>query len=156
MASLRSNPDLSARIRCLVRQQWVTATPEERVRQRLLAYMTDELGYSRQWLCVEKPLAELPHLALSPTSRLPRRRIDLLCYAHQTLPEGTLRPLILLECKAVPITPSAVRQVIGYNCYVKAPYLCLVNTFEIRFGTYDLASRSYQFTSRLPSYREVM
>jgi hypothetical protein len=145
----------SPKVRCLIRREWLAATPEEVVRQRLLLAMTQDLGYPRSWFCVEKWLTELPHLALSPTQQLPNRRIDILCYATDQSSNKGLNPLILIECKAVPITAKAIRQAIGYNLYVGAPYICLANASEIHFGHYDSASKSYQFGHRIPSYQEI-
>lgn len=160
LESLQLSPDSlteasQEKVRCLIRGESLAATAEEVVRQRLLRYMTEELGYPRHWLCVEKRLAELPHLALSPSHQLPKRRIDILCYALGPHPTHSLNPLILIECKAVPITARAVRQVIGYNLFIKAPYLCLVNATEMRFGQHDVQTQSYRFGDRFPSYAEI-
>ena len=54
----------------------------------------------------------------------PRRRIDLLCY---TPGKNGLIPLLLVECKAEKIDESASAQALGYNGFVGAPFVCLVN-----------------------------
>src|SRR5579863_8219661 len=113
-----------ARIFDEIRQIWVRATPEERVRQRWIRRMTGELGYPRELLVVEKAMSELPHLALG---EVPDRRLDILCYGKGIHPDYSLFPLLLLECKEGPLTTSAVNQVIGYNYYVKARGVAVVN-----------------------------
>lgn len=141
------------KVYCLIRSEWLAATPEEVIRQRLLRHMTEALGYPKNWLCVEKRLTELPHLSLQPTQRMPQRRIDVVCYMRGQ--SHDLKPLILVECKAVPITRRAMQQVIGYNRYVKAPFVCLINATEVRFGGFDPVTRDYRFGNTFPSYAEI-
>lgn len=106
-------------IRCI----WVEATPEEGVRQKWIQRMIGELGFPKGLLAVEKDLASLPHRRL-PSENDPHRRLDLLCFT----PGITgLRPLLLVECKAGPISMAAERQALGYNDAVGAPFVCLVN-----------------------------
>ncbi len=54
-------------------------------------------------------------------------------------------PYLLVECKAVKLLESMKRQIIGYNYYVKAPYLVLVSNDEELRATYDVASKDYQW-----------
>lgn len=97
----------------VVRSQWVTATPEEIIRQQWLQKMIQELGYPKEYIAVEK---EIPPL---------QRRLDILVYSR------AFQPLLLVECKAETLTPSALDQVIGYNATVQAPYLALVNAHHM-------------------------
>lgn len=124
-----------------IRSSWVAATPEEVVRQLWLKKMVSELGYPKELISVEKELKTFPHLA---TAAVPDRRVDIVCY------DGSLKPLLLVECKAEPLSMKAMEQALGYNLYVKAPYVALVNGQEIsfRYKHYEL--------KRLPRYLELV
>lgn len=93
--------------------------PEERVRQRLYRHLVEELGYPPSLIALEVELKDLPHLFGVP---VPKRRLDLLC-----LEKVSMRPLLLVECKAVKLTQKALDQLLGYNYFVEARYLALVN-----------------------------
>lgn len=107
---------------CLVRQKLVTATPEEGVRQRFISYLLDR-GFPLSRIAVELSLKEMPHLQTAPPDL--DRRADILCYTK----EGS--PLLLVECKACLIGQQAKLQLIGYNCFVGAFFLALVNNKEL-------------------------
>ncbi|MGE3954701.1 MAG: type I restriction enzyme HsdR N-terminal domain-containing protein [Parachlamydiales bacterium] len=120
------------------------STPEEQVRQHLIAQLL-KLGYPPSLIAVEKALSELPHLQ---GQTLPNRRLDCLCYANAET------PLLLIECKAEALTPDAERQLIGYNGYVGAPYLALVNGSEARFG--QRREGEWHFISGLVPYARLL
>ena len=109
---------------------YVAATPEERVRQRLLVLMTRQLGYPKELLSVEKKLSELPHL--NGLSGLPNRRADVLCFAKGVHEDYPLFPLLLIECKEGEIGEEAACQALGYNHYVQAPFVALAGENEIK------------------------
>lgn len=84
----------------------------------------------------------MPHLALAP--QIPLRRADILCYRQGS-------PLLLVECKAIPLTSKVLQQVIAYNYYLKAPYVAVANEQELRTGWYDAEQGSYVFVDGLPA-----
>ena len=106
-----------------IRKSFVKKTPEEEVRQSLLVKMIQELGYPLSLIAVEKEL---------PT---PKRRLDILCHA---LIAGEIHPLLLIECKAVPLNEKALWQVVGYNTFVSAPFIAIVNEKQILFSYLNL------------------
>lgn len=131
----------SNKLRCLVRQRAVAATPEEFVRQKLLAQMIGPLGYPRGQLAVEKNLFAAGML----------RRIDIVCFTPWT---DTLRPLLLVECKAADLTLEAERQLFGYNAQIGAPFLCLAGSTQVRLLWQEQGEvRSVPF---LPSYGQLV
>ncbi len=134
----------------LVRQRWVAATPEEVVRQTWIRRMIGELKFPRELLVVERELRALPHLA-EEKHMLPDRRIDLLSFMKTN---DTVSPLLLIECKEGELTQAALNQAVGYNHYVKAPYVAIVNGLEIRFR-YQLACKKCEIF-KLPSYPELL
>ncbi len=102
----------------------MAAIPEEIVRQRLIQKMVSELGYPKNLIAVEKEIGSLPD-----QREFPKRRLDLVSYANS---ERGVIPLLLAECKSVPLDEAAVRQVFGYNASVHAPFICLASESEIK------------------------
>ncbi|MBA3238698.1 MAG: type I restriction enzyme HsdR N-terminal domain-containing protein [Parachlamydiaceae bacterium] len=144
-----------ARLTCPVRKATVSALPEERVRVQLLYDLIEKLEFPASSISVEKELSQIPHLR-SLVGTLPTRRIDILCFAKDIHPTEEFYPLLVIECKAVKLTSKMVRQVVGYNHYLKAPYIALVNQEEIRFGWYDVSKGMYMFASHLPTYHQLL
>lgn len=133
-----------------IRKSWVKQTPEELVRQKWIHYMIHELEYPVSLLSVEKELSQLPHLKGLP---IPKRRFDIVAFWKNSSTE--LIPLLIIECKARPLTPTFARQVTGYNASVQAPFVAIANAHQILTGKYDEESASFQFTEGLPSYRKM-
>ncbi len=130
-----------------MRSRWVVATPEEIVRQKWLEVMLEHLSFPKELIVVEKRLNKLDHIAFGQTD-LPERRIDILSYTKK---EGKLVPLILMECKCIPLTQKALLQVRGYNDYVGAPYIAIANENEIKVG-YQLPGNEFETLDFLPAY----
>lgn len=123
-------------------------TPEEIVRQSLILQMTERLGYPKALLSIEKKLSEVCRFS---GETLPNRRLDILCFSKKEL-----EPLLMVECKAITLTEKAIEQVIGYNRYVAAKFVCLANMDTILTGHYDRDLGSYRFQKGLPSYQDLM
>lgn len=140
---------------CLIRKTWVAATPEEIVRQRLVSHMVHNLQYPPGLLALEKEIRQHPHLQLND-QEIPDRRADLICYGKDIHPDHALFPLLLIECKAVRITNRVLNQVIGYNHFLKAHFISVVNGEEIRTGWFDPVLQDYRFVKSLPSYPELL
>jgi hypothetical protein len=153
---LRNKTDLVQQVYCPVRKIWVAALPEERVRQRWIAHMVEELNFPLSSLGVEKGLQQLPHLT-NEGKRLPNRRADLICFSAGTgiYAAYPLYPLLLMEFKAVKILPSMLSQVIGYNVHVRAYFIAVVNQEEAKVGWFDPSVGEYRFIDHLPSYSEL-
>ena len=95
-----------------VRRQWVALTPEEAVRQRLVADLL-ALGYPAGLLAVERAVPFGGKVW----------RADLVAYGRDQ------RAALLAECKAegVPITQATFDQLARYNAVVQAPALVVDN-----------------------------
>jgi hypothetical protein len=124
-----------------VRGCFVAATPEEIVRQSLLHHMVRSLGYPKELLAVEKQLSELPHL--EGAIGLPTRRIDIVCFARD------FHPLLLIECKEGEVGSDAIEQALGYNAFVKAPFVAVAG----KRGCALIFPESQSF---LPHYKELL
>ncbi len=121
------------------------------MRQGVIALMTQKLGYPINLIAVEKSLQQLPHL--EKNHRLPLRRADVLCFAKSA---DSLYPLLLIECKAVKLNAKVINQVVGYNHFVKARYVAVVNADEVLTGWRDSKTKSYRFIKGLPPYSELI
>jgi hypothetical protein len=128
----------------LIRKTPVAPTPEEQVRQALLSFMIDKAGYPKGLIGVELSLSSLPQLK---SLKLPKRRADLLVFS------STMTPLVLIECKAVPLTKATIRQVVGYNLFIKAPYIVIANHEEIQTGTFN--GTDWIFLPGMPNYSDI-
>jgi len=107
---------------CAIRKIQVKATPEEHVRQKFLQQMIGEWGYPPSLIMVEKALSELP-LQNDTSKKIPQRRMDIVAY---TKTGESLRPLLLIECKEKDNSKKALRQLLGYNYFIQAPFVALV------------------------------
>lgn len=141
---------------CLMRKEWVIATPEELVRQKLVHHLIHDLAFPWSHIALEKSLRQMPHLTLADQLKLPHRRADLVCFAKNIHPQFNLYPLLLVECKAVKLSERVVNQVVGYNHFVKAYFIAVVNAEEVRTGWYDEATKKYNFVNFLPKYEELV
>ncbi len=131
------------------RRSWVKAAPEERVRQMWLHHLIHSLHFPKELIVVEKSLRELPSINAHCA---PDRRIDILCYAKG----DPLSPLLLMECKRGKVDRSAIDQVVGYNAFVRAPFIAVAGKEEISFGYWDGKEKKYIFGGMLPSYEELV
>jgi len=129
------------------RNKSVIETEEEKVRQKLFRHLTKDLGFPKELVAIEKKLSELP-LEHEVPSEI-NRRIDLLCF---TWNGSRMMPLLLIECKAARIDIKEKEQLIGYNTWVGAPFIALVNHEQTLTGYFDRYSKIYQFVSGLFSY----
>ena len=95
-----------------VRRQWVALTPEEGVRQRLLADLL-ALGYPPGLLAVERAVPFGGKVW----------RADVVAYGRDQ------RPALLAECKApgVAVTQATFDQLARYNAVLGAPALVVDN-----------------------------
>ncbi len=149
-----SSPSSDSLLYDEVRKCWVPATPEERVRQRLLQKMLYELGFPRELIVVEKELKQLPHIGNKVG--VPERRIDILSFGKDIHPHYPLFPLLLIECKQGEILDQAREQLLGYNRFVQAPFFALANAQKIEFGYFDAAKDSYAYLPFIPPYRDLL
>jgi hypothetical protein len=132
---------------CLVRSAPVHDTPEERVRQQLLFHLIGPFGCPKSLIGVEVSLKAL--VGCNERS-VPRRRLDIVCFSVH---EGSVLPLLIIECKASKPRPSALFQLNGYNFFVHAPAIALAwpgNIFVSKQGK----SFYEGYIDQLPSYRQ--
>jgi hypothetical protein len=141
-------------ILCPLRCRAVSSLPEERVRVRLIEFLL-QAGYPKSGLVIEKALAQMPHLA-NCAGPLPLRRADLVSFVAGIHPEEGLYPLILFECKGVPLTERMKKQVTGYNHFLGAYFVSLINQASCWLGWLDSGSGEYRWITHLPRFGELM
>ena len=149
-----AHSDSNKQIFCRIRQEWVSAQPEEEVRQKLIDFMIFQRGFPASLIAVEKALQQMPHLATS-TLEIPDRRADIICFGKEIHKDYALYPLLLVECKAVKLTDKATHQVVGYNHALQACFVAIANEKEIRTGWFDTHLGEYTFIPQLPHYEEL-
>ena len=147
-----SSSNRKSELYCPIRKQTVAATPEEEVRQSLIQQMSCELNYPTSLLSVEKTLGDLPHIQ---SQNLPKRRADIICFGKSIHSQYDLYPLLLIECKAVALTPKVINQVTGYNRFIGAYFVAVANQQEVRIGWLDPENKSYKFIQGLPNYADL-
>lgn len=95
------------------RRKWVILTPEEWVRQNVLAFLVQTKNYAASLIAVERSLV----------FNTRRKRFDILVFDKQA------KPFMLVECKApeVALSEETLMQVCTYNTVFKVPYLFISN-----------------------------
>jgi hypothetical protein len=96
-----------------IRKKKVVLTPEEWVRQHVLAFLVQTKGYPVSLIAVERMI----------TFNQLKKRFDVLVFNKQGKPE------ILIECKApeVNLSNETLFQISTYNMVFKVPYLFVSN-----------------------------
>jgi hypothetical protein len=154
MGSSNPKPDAAHQLYCRIRKEWVAALPEERVRQSLLNQLIDQLNFPASGICLERGLNQMPHLSQGQF-KMPKRRADIVCFAQGIHPKHALYPLLLIECKAVPLSARVVNQVVSYNHFVGAYFVCIANSVETRLGWYDTNAKAYRFKEGLLPFEQL-
>ena len=120
------------KVKCSVRQYEVPATPEERVRQRVLHWLINEKGWSRDNLRLEWKYDWIS----DPSRSHIRPDIELLD-EHDGPPYSRRdrRVLVVVECKNedVPLSEAVYDQAIEYAIKAKAPHIWVTNGKEHGF-----------------------
>ena len=123
-----------------VRKKFVALTPEEWVRQHVIAYLSGGKGYPLSLLMVEK---EFTYNKLS-------KRADIVAC------NNTGRPILMVECKSVDvdITQEVFDQIIRYNMTMNVRVLIITNGLS----TYccSLEGGSYKALEDIPTYKELI
>ncbi|MBI5372214.1 MAG: type I restriction enzyme HsdR N-terminal domain-containing protein [Sphingobacteriales bacterium] len=96
-----------------IRKKWLLLTPEEWVRQNLVSYLVQVMGYPSSLIALEKEIQLGERI----------KRFDILVYnkAHQ--------PWLMVECKApeVKLDEPVLQQVLRYHLGVPVNYLVITN-----------------------------
>ncbi len=123
-----------------VRKKRVALTPEEEVRQQLIAELSTKYGYPVQLMSCEYPMS---------VNRV-RYRGDLVVFDRNT------NPLLIAECKSpdVKIERNIFEQILRYNFALKVKYLLVTNGSETFLARIE--GDSYSFLTEIPHYNELI
>ncbi len=122
------------------RKRYVKLTPEEWVRQQLLNYLTDHLGYPASLMKVE---SSLKYNGLE-------KRADAIVYK-------SINPVMVIECKAssVSISQTTFEQIARYNFSMKVDYLLVSNGLKHFCCRMNYSTNTFQVLNQIPFYEEL-
>jgi hypothetical protein len=122
------------------RKKFVALTPEEWVRQHVIAYLHGGKGYPLSLLMVEK---EFTYNQLS-------KRADIIACNNKGA------PILMVECKSheVVISQEVFDQIVRYNLKMQVKILVITNGIN----TYccSLEGGSYKALEEIPEYKELI
>ncbi|MBQ5843789.1 MAG: type I restriction enzyme HsdR N-terminal domain-containing protein [Alistipes sp.] len=118
-----------------LRGKYLLLTPEERVRQHVIAFLISHCGVVAQSIAQEYPIE------LNGTAQ----RADIVVIGNN------LRPYILVECKApeIDITQEVWAQAVRYNSVLNARYIILSNGHKHICAEWD--GKSYKAMQSFPT-----
>jgi len=124
-----------------LRKKYVAFTPEERVRQYFVNYLTAQLGYPSGLIQVE---------ASFRLNSMLRRADILVC-------DRTGQPAMIVECKApeVRITQDVFDQVINYNFNYGVEFIIVTNGITHFAGRIDRQAHKFVLLDHIPDYETV-
>lgn len=121
-----------------VRKKRVSHTPEEEVRQQLIAFLRDKLKYPESHMSCEYPLKRGKK----------SYRGDLVIF------DNKMEPYLLAECKApgVKLTPDVFDQILRYNHLLRVKYLMVTNGETSYCAVFDTTENKYRFIGGIPEF----
>ncbi len=124
-----------------LRRKHVRLTPEEWVRQNLVQYLIQDLGFPVGRTAIETGFT---HQGI-------QHRADVIVYDRQG------KPVLVAECKApdVKIKQDVFDQIARYNTSVQANYLVVTNGLTHYCYVIDREKRTYRFLDQLPRYEDL-
>ena len=124
-----------------VRKKNVALTPEEGVRQWLIAELSQKYGYPVHMMCCEYSI-DLNGV---------KYRGDLV------LLNKKLKPVLIAECKApgVKISKKSFEQILRYNLSLKVNYILVTNGQDTFMARIDNSTGDYIFLPAIPGYEEL-
>jgi hypothetical protein len=125
----------------MVRNRFVTLTPEEWVRQHVIHFLVQHKHYPASLMSVEVSLSY---------NRL-RKRSDIIIYNAKG------QPRMIIECKApdVEVTEKVLEQAAMYNRSINVPYLFLTNGMIHHIGRIG-ENGEIEFLRELPDFEEMV
>ena len=121
-----------------IRKKYLVNLPEELVRQLLIIYLQKEIGFSKNYIAVEKSIK---------VNDLPKR-FDLLIF------DKNHQPFILIECKSpkVKVNQDTFEQIAWYNSTLKVPYLLVTNGITTYCCSVNYKDSSFSFLQKIPTF----
>ena len=125
-----------------IRKKYVSLTPEEWVRQNIIAWLIHEKNYPAGLIAIEKEIR---------VNKL-KKRFDIVVFGKDSL------PALLIECKApsVKITQETFDQAARYNLALKVSRLAVTNGLEHYCCHIDLLKGTFSFLDEFPDYDKLL
>ena len=125
-----------------VRKKYVSLTPEEWVRQHVIAFLINEKGFPASLIAVE----------VSLNRGTKKQRADIVIYTN----DG--KPRMIVECKApeVKITQDVFFQIARYNAPLKMNYLLVTNGLQHFCCKMEYENGEHVFLKEVPMYGELI
>lgn len=125
----------------VLRQRWVSLTPEEWVRQQFVHFLITHKGYPDALMANE--------ISLKVGEKTLR--------ADSVVYDRTARPIVIIEYKApeIAITQKVIDQISVYNLLLHADYLIVSNGINHYCCRMDYSSNSYTFLEDIPAYEQI-
>ncbi|HKK74253.1 MAG TPA: type I restriction enzyme HsdR N-terminal domain-containing protein [Saprospiraceae bacterium] len=119
-----------------VRKTWLVLLPEELVRQLMLQFLVDSMGYKWSHFRTESGLKVNEQ----------RRRTDIIAY------DQSVQPYLLVECKAphIKINENTFWQSVHYNRELQAPFLVVTNGIRTYCCEMDYTQEEGNFLAAIP------
>lgn len=132
---------------CGSRKKLIKITPEEKVRQKLIKYLLEELKVPEKMLEVEFSISKI-----DKTSKL---RADIIVFK---LIENKKSPLLVIECKEenTLLSSDVYEQLRDYDDILTPDYIAMTNGLEIYIEKYDENQNIFLPLSKIPTYREML
>jgi len=120
-----------------IRKKYLVLTPEEWVRQHMVAYLQESKHFPSGLINLEGGFTHRKHAY----------RTDIRVYNKQA------EALMIIECKApqVHIKEEVFKQVINYNLEFNSPYIGVTN--GLKHYCLQFKDNKYQFLDDFPDYR---
>lgn len=124
-----------------IRKKYCVLTPEEKVRQKMLHFLVNQLHVPAGLIAVEHAI-KLNELC---------KRCDIVVFDTQG------KAAMIVECKAahVPISQKTLDQALRYNFSLQVNYLLLTNGKECFCFRIDLQNNCFEQLEKIPDYHII-
>ncbi len=124
-----------------IRKKRVALTPEETVRQSIIAELSEKYGYPLSLMSCEYII----------DSKLINYRGDIVIFDRNG------NPLMIIECKApsVKIGREVFDQIFNYNRHLRVKYLLISNGSETYIIHINYQTNKIEFLTNIPPYNEL-
>ena len=131
-----------------IRQKLIYITPEETVRQKIVAYLIDTLLVPKDTIVIEQHLS---HYGVAT-----KKRADIVI--HEVDSQNNLRPVCVIECKAedVYLDDNTVKQALTYCDLIAADYAMITNGIDRICYKYDEKTDEYINIEEIPTYSSMV
>lgn len=124
-----------------IRKKYLVITPEEMVRQHIIAVLVEDFQIPRAVIALEKMVI---------VGKL-KKRFDIVVYDSNTA------PWLLIECKApnVSLSDDTIMQALSYIQPLQAPHFMISNGSYTFLASLDKTSASIHWLDHMPKYEKA-